>query len=271
MITIGDLASLARVSVRMLRHYDAIGLLTPAHVDPHSSYRYYDLDQLRRLNRIVALKDLGFTLEAVGRIVDDELTGDDLRTLLRRRQAEIAASIAAEEHRLARVAARIRIIESENAMTTAHITTTTVTPVRHVGLTAVAESATSEAVGPVIQPMYPQIIEALTAAGATPTGPSVAYYRPEPTAGEEAVRVHATFPVGDVDIAGLATIDLPGGEYASIIHTGSMDTVDSAYQQLNRWVTDQGLHLTGEGREIYLEMSDDPADWVTEVQVAFTR
>lgn len=49
MFSIGDFAALGRVSVRMLRHYDAIGLLTPARTDPATGYRYYQADQLRRL------------------------------------------------------------------------------------------------------------------------------------------------------------------------------------------------------------------------------
>src|SRR5918993_365536 len=65
MFGIGDFASYGRVSVRMLRHYDAIGLMPPAYVDPATGYRTYDAGQLSRLNRIVALKDLGFTLEPV--------------------------------------------------------------------------------------------------------------------------------------------------------------------------------------------------------------
>ena len=62
MFTIGDFARLGQVSVRMLRHYDAIGLLRPA-VVRHAGYRNYAAGQLARLNRIVALKELGFTLE----------------------------------------------------------------------------------------------------------------------------------------------------------------------------------------------------------------
>ena len=59
MFSIGDFARHGRVSVRMLRHYDALGLLRPAHVDPVTGYRSYRAAQLSRLNRIVALKELG--------------------------------------------------------------------------------------------------------------------------------------------------------------------------------------------------------------------
>ena len=55
MFSIGEFATIGRVSVRMLRHYDAIGLFVPARVDDRSGYRYYDADQLRSLNRLLAL------------------------------------------------------------------------------------------------------------------------------------------------------------------------------------------------------------------------
>ncbi|MBK8046560.1 MAG: MerR family transcriptional regulator [Anaerolineales bacterium] len=62
MFKIGDFSRVSQVSVRMLRHYDKLGLLAPGHIDKFTGYRYYTLDQLPRLNRIVALNDLGLTL-----------------------------------------------------------------------------------------------------------------------------------------------------------------------------------------------------------------
>jgi DNA-binding transcriptional MerR regulator len=67
MFSIGQFARHGRVSVRMLRHYDAVGLLRPAHVDPSSGYRSYRAGQLAQLNRLIALKELGFTLQQVQR------------------------------------------------------------------------------------------------------------------------------------------------------------------------------------------------------------
>lgn len=271
MITIGDFAKLGRVSVRMLRHYDAIELLTPQRTDPHTGYRYYEIAQLQRLNRIVALKDLGIRLDQVRQIVDEELTGSDLRAMLRLRHAEIESQIRHDQHRLAQVEARLRLIEVEEDMSAPAVVTKTVDPIKNVGLRALAASATSDDIGPIIQPLYPEIIDALGAAGVTPVGPSVAYYAPAPEQSEDAVWVHATFPVLSGSVAGLETFDIPGGEVASLIHRGSMSSIDSAYQTLNRWVSDQGFSLTGQGREIYLEMSAEESEWVTEVQVDFVR
>ena len=80
MFAIGEFARHGRVSVRMLRHYDAIGLLRPAHVDPATGYRAYQAAQLAELNRIVALKDLGFTLEQVRVLLDEQVSVEQVDT-----------------------------------------------------------------------------------------------------------------------------------------------------------------------------------------------
>ena len=95
MFTIGDFARHGRVSVRMLRHYDATGLLRPAHVDPATGYRHYTAAQLARLNRVIALKDLGFTLQQVQDILDEKVTTEELRGMLRLRRAELEVTMAA--------------------------------------------------------------------------------------------------------------------------------------------------------------------------------
>src|SRR4051794_14619042 len=121
MFTIGDFAGLGRVSVRMLRHYDAIGLLRPAHVDPHSGYRYYTAAQLRVLNRVIALKDLGFTLHQVGSMIEDKVEPGELRGMLRLRRAELAEQVERDAARLAQVDARLRLIETEGHMNTGDV------------------------------------------------------------------------------------------------------------------------------------------------------
>src|SRR5579875_3910758 len=108
MFSIGDFARLGRVSVRMLRHYDALGLLPPARVDSGSGYRLYEAAQLTQLNRIVALKDLGFTLQQVRSILGDKVSVAELRGMLRLRQAELQSRLTADAARLAQVEARLR-------------------------------------------------------------------------------------------------------------------------------------------------------------------
>ena len=89
MIKIGDFSRLSQVSVKTLRYYDEVGLLKPVEVDRFTSYRYYSFDQLPRLNRVLALKDLGFSLEQIAQALDEGLTPDQLRGMLKLKRAEI--------------------------------------------------------------------------------------------------------------------------------------------------------------------------------------
>lgn len=78
MLRIGDFARLVGVSVRMLRHYDQLGLLTPACTDEFTGYRYYEVSQLDRANQLLATKELGFSLDEVSQMLDGELGEDRL-------------------------------------------------------------------------------------------------------------------------------------------------------------------------------------------------
>jgi DNA-binding transcriptional MerR regulator len=269
MFSIGDFASHGRVSVRMLRHYDAIGLLPPARVDPATGYRQYDAAQLSRLNRIVALKDLGFTLEQVRSILDEKVSVDELRGMLRIREADLQSRLAADTARLRQVEARLRLIEEEGAMPTEDVQIKRIPGVRVAELTATADSFEPESIGPVIQPLYDELMKTLERANVTPTGPAVAYY--EDADDGDRIVVHAAVPVNAVASASydFAIVDLPPIEKAAtIVHRGPMDNVMTTIQTLARWIDANGYHSTGYNRELYLDYGrgDDASAWTTELQ-----
>jgi len=84
MFSIGAFSRLVQLSVRVLRHYDEIGLLKPAHVSRSNGYRYYTAEQLADVHRIIALKDLGLTLEQVRTlVVNEEQSIDAIAGMLR--------------------------------------------------------------------------------------------------------------------------------------------------------------------------------------------
>jgi DNA-binding transcriptional MerR regulator len=272
MFTIGDFARLGRVSVRMLRHYDAIGVLRPAAVDPASGYRFYRADQLHRLNRIVALKDLGFTLQQVQSILDEKVGVEELWGMLRLRRAQLEAQMSADAARLAGVEARLRTIETEGYMSTEDVVLKEVPRVRVAELTAVAASYEPPSITPVISPLYPELMRRLHDKGVSLAGPAIAWYEPE---SGEAVTVHAgvqvtTDPHPEYDFA---VVDLPPiGSAATIIHHGSMDEVERSMAILAQWIEDNGYRTDGYAREVYLDYDPDKADQgVTELQLAVTR
>src|SRR5688572_24867328 len=100
MFRIGDFSRIARVSARLLRFYDEIGLLKPVHVDPQTGYRHYAVEQLAQVNRITVLKDLGFSLEQIGDILKSPLSAAELRRMLLLRRNDIEATVAQESRRL---------------------------------------------------------------------------------------------------------------------------------------------------------------------------
>ena len=116
MFRIGDFSRIARVSARLLRFYDEIGLLTPAHADPQTGYRHYTVAQLGRLNRILVLKDLGFDLEQVRRILDSSVGPAELRTMLLLRRNDVEKTLAAETQRLRQIESRIAQLEAEGSL-----------------------------------------------------------------------------------------------------------------------------------------------------------
>ncbi|WBB69177.1 MerR family transcriptional regulator [Micromonospora sp. WMMD812] len=277
MFSIGDFAALGRVSVRMLRHYDAIGLLTPAKTDPATGYRYYQADQLRRLNRIIALKDLGLTLEKVAAILDDKVGVEQLHGMLRLRRAQLEVQLSADTARVISIEARLRMIEEEGYMSTEDVVLKQIAPARVAELSALAASYDAEDIGPVIGPLYNEMWRRLGVTGVRPSGAPIAYYEPDPGAGGDgqAVRVHAAVEVAsDTSAAhGLDLLDLPRIESAAtIVHRGPMDEAFRSMQILARWIDDNGYKPAGYAREVCLQFDpQNPANWVHEFQLEVTR
>ena len=130
MIRIGDFSKLSRVTVKTLRYYDEMGLLHPVEVDPFTGYRYYEYNQLPRLHRILALRDLGFHLEEIARFLDEGLTSQQIHGMLLLRQAEIRQAMHDEEERLQRVASLLHQIDLEDNMSEYAVVMKAVEPIR---------------------------------------------------------------------------------------------------------------------------------------------
>ena len=115
MLKIGEFSKLSRISVRMLRHYDEIGLLKPAQVDPFTDYRYYREDQLPTAGRIAALKDMGFSLADIVKILEIYDDREKLERFFSARRRELEALSQETTHKLTLLdAAQRRLRKEEN-------------------------------------------------------------------------------------------------------------------------------------------------------------
>lgn len=259
MLSIGDFARYAGVSVRMLRHYDAIGLLVPTCVNPSSGYRSYEPALLDRANAIVALRNLGFSLAQIGTLLEGSLGASGLRAMLDERRRDLEGQIEADLARLADVERRLRLMEGESTMELEFVEK----PLPAVTLSQVTgHVADVDDVGSRIGPMFEELVRRLEAAGEQPTHPAIAWYSGDGTG----LSMGAGFPRPAVP--GTETGELAAVTRAvTTVYRGPMTHIGEAWQALGSHVQRQGLEFSGPCREVYLHT--DPADpdaWVTELQ-----
>lgn len=116
MFSIGGFSRIARVTPRQLRHYEELGLFKPERIDPETGYRFYSALQLPRLNRILALKELGLTLTQIPRLLDENISAEEIRGMLTMRKAQIEQTLRDELERVRIIEARLGQIEEQGEL-----------------------------------------------------------------------------------------------------------------------------------------------------------
>lgn len=275
MLSIGAFAQIGQVTHRMLRHWDQAGLLVPAHIDEFTGYRSYDPSQLSRLHRIVALRQLGFGIEAVAAI----LSGDGgaeraaadigrIRSLLEARRAEIEHDHALATARLVDVERRLRYIEKEQTMSEIEIVTKDLPAVRLAARTTTVSDLAE--IGGVVGPAFAEIGAILTAAhGPGSLTTPIATYE----MGEDGVTVVVGYAYDGPPLDGFDVVDLPAvPDAACTVHLGPMAGIGTSWQALHTEMTARGWAPSAAGRELYVRAErEDQSDWVTELQQPVSR
>ncbi|MBN1535744.1 MAG: MerR family transcriptional regulator [Anaerolineales bacterium] len=264
-LKIGDFARISQVTVQTLRYYDDLGLLHPADVDNLTGYRYYDIDQLPHLHRILALKDLGFSLEQITRLMQGDLSPAELRGMLTLKQSELRNQVQEQLDRMERLEARLRLIEQENHPLTYEVLLKPVAAFSVASVRRIIPSYWDEG------PLWVDLFNQLEKAGVEPVNPCLSVYHAcEPEIDAEVCAPVALQP-GERDDLHIHT--LPAVEtMAFTIHCGPFTGLAGAYAALLKWVDANDYHIAGPDREIYLQLpkagqqhSDQNA--VTEMQV----
>ena len=273
MIKIGDFARLSQVTVRTLRYYEEVGLLKPVQVDRYTGYRYYQMDQLPRLNRILALKDLGFALDQIAQLLTTDLPPAHLRGMLRLKQAELQQQVAEAQARLARIEARLSQIEQEGTMPDYDVLLKRVDAQRVALVRDVIP--TQEQINQTFNRLFDEVNEAIKQNNAGFTGPGIAVWydsgmQPQDMRVAAAIPTHGTLAAGDrVHIEELPAV----AQMASVVHHGPFATLPQAYGALFTWIEANGYQISGPSREVYLqyERDGDQAQYVTEIQAPVAR
>lgn len=266
MLSIGAFAQIGQVTHRMLRHWDTAGLLVPAHVDEFSGYRSYDPSQLARLHRIVALRQLGFGLDNISMILEQEVDAERIGALLRVRRAEVEEEHRIAADRLVDVERRLHLIEKENHMSQIEIIEKPLPALRLAARRAVVQS----------QPEIADVVEAAFSAVAAAIGDTpgaldtpVAQY----DHGEDGIAVIIGYTYSGPERDGFEIVELPAEDAAVCgIHLGPMSGIADSWQAIHSEIVARGFVPAGACRELYVRaVSDDQSDWVTELQQPVTR
>ena len=268
MFKIGDFSRLSLVSVKALRYYDELGLLKPARVDESTGYRYYSASQLTRLNRILVLKDLGLSLQQIALLLDQELTPDQIRGMLRLKQVELHQQLEEGQTRLARIEAWLQAFEQEAIMPAYDVVLKKVAPLQVAQVRGVAPSM--EQLGPTLDRLFDQVCGYISQQGATSVGPGITlYYDTEYSERDISVGACMSFEGSLSDGEQVKVTELPAVEtMASVIHHGSFSTMNQAYNAILKWIETNDYHVSGPNRELNLEYErgGDQSKFVTEIQ-----
>jgi DNA-binding transcriptional MerR regulator len=257
MFKIGDFSRLGQVSVRMLRHYDDLDLLKPAHIDPFTDYRYYTIEQLPRLNRILALKDLGLPLEEIAALLQQDLPLTELQQLLRSRQHDLRQQIQADQARLNRLSARLRQLDQEGQPSVYDVVVKTIPTARIASARDIVPSIADmpQYRGMLIKRLYSWLKQQTI----VPIGYEMVFYHvAEYTETDIDMEFAIAIPeraklTGDPGEDLITVRELPTDtQVASIFHSGMIQDTPQAITALFTWIGANGYTSNGAIREIHL-------------------
>lgn len=270
MFRIGEFSRIGRVTIDTLRHYDALGLLKPAKVDPFTGYRYYTTRQLQSLNRIIALKEVGFSLEEVARILRDEPTTDELRGMLKAQLAVAENAIDAAQLRRERILTRLNYLNREENMPAFEVTLKSVDL-----LTVAAIRETVPAIEQIPQrwgEMF-QAIAGWVAANKLPSGPAMTIYHNESYTREN-IDTECAFVIRNTEIEKIAMPTSPiivrqmqavPQMATTVVADYRIEGLEPAYNAIGQWIGDHGYYIVGALRELYYGSPADN-DYTAEIQ-----
>lgn len=258
MFKIGEFSKLCRVSTSVLRYYDEIGLFKPRQVDRFTGYRYYTLDQLPHLNRILVLRDLDLSLTEIDKIINEEIGLDEIKGMLRLKKAQLAEQQAEIDAKLRRISSRIHQIENEDKMPDYEVIVKRTEPMK---IASVREIVPSISEMPAkCGAMFEAVGAWLYSNEIAPIGPAVAiYYDAEYVERDIDVENGLVIPSNvekgnfSIGIHNITVHDLPVGELVTSIVLEKTNNLIDAWQALAKWIVDNKYEIVGPpSREFYL-------------------
>lgn len=265
MLRIGDFSKLSRVSIRMLRHYDDIGLLVPAQTDRFTAYRYYSEDQLTIAARITALKDMGFGLAAIAQLLNRYDNADALDQALRLKLAELREQKEKTAYQLTLVESAITRLRKDETTMTYNVTLKEIPQRAVISVRDVIPSYENEGM------LWKTLMEEtapLRIQDGDPCYATAIFHDKEYKEADVDVEVQKSVKGTYPNTAHVVFKTEPAVLVASATVKGSYELMDGVNQAIANWIKDNGYAFHGPMFNIYHVSpyeTQNPDEFVTEV------
>ena len=265
MFKIGDFSKLTRVSIRMLRYYDEIGIFKPAKIDDFTGYRYYSATQIKTINLIVSLRDMGFNVAEISEVIKEN-TDERLAKKLKDKKGQVEGSISKEKEKLEKLNAAINNLKKEGVNMSYNVKTKSVPSYKVISLRDIIPSYENEGVlwERLSGYMSEKKIKMGTVCFAT-------YYDEE-------------YKESDVDVEVAISVDKllenekefvyketdPIDKVVSILVPGDYSNIAPAFEYMGKWIEENGYSICGNARQYEIKGpwdEKDPKNYLTEIQM----
>jgi len=265
MLKIGDFSKLSRISIRMLRNYDEIGLLVPERVDQFTGYRYYSEAQLPLANRINSLKDMGFGLSVISEILKTYNNPQALKEYLLLKQAELNEQAGKIDRQLRILETTInRIGKDDNVMEYSVVLKEI--PERYVAsLRTIIPSYDKE--GTLWEQMMKELAP-LNVQYASPCYSIAIFHDKEYKEHDPDVEIQISVQGSYQNTENVVFKTVPPILVASATFKGSYDQLTAVNQSIANWIRDNGYEFDGAMFNIYHvspAQTQNPDELVTEI------
>lgn len=267
MYKIGMFSKINKVTVKTLRYYDEMGLLKPAFVDQFTGYRYYTSEQLPVLHKIIALRQIGFSIDEVLLI----LKGNNPAELFEKRRTELAQLIEESNQQLSQITHYLEKMKEDKGMDYEVV-------LKELPQAIVASMRTTIPNYDAFNSIYPEMgayMQEQKVRCAQPEYCFTIYHDGEYK--EENIDVEICQAVTDyakdsekVKFKKIGKVETA----ACVMHKGPYSTIGNAYNAVFRWAEDNGYIVSDNPRESYIDgiwNKEDPNEWLTEVQVPLIK
>ncbi len=267
MFTVGEFSRLAQVSKRLLRYYDEIGLLKPVHIDKFTGYRYYSAEQMPLLNRILALKDLGLSLEQIQRMLNDNISTDEMQGMLLLKKAEIEQQLEAEMKKIRNIESRLQAIRNAEINKPPNVIIKQILTQPIMGVRMIVETFEF---GLGIFERIRSVLPEKNGYGfcfCICHGDGIVDQNMDLEMGR-LIEANSHDPVPLNEETQLCFRELPAATMATIVVKGALETIHTGYMEIGTWAELNNYRLAGTPRELSLQIPQaaDGSDLITEIQ-----